>query len=125
MMTRYTTVLFATALLALLAGCSKDLPSSPGTPPGEPVILNVEYQPGISNNIRLTGSVKNQSGKMIYDVRVGYTVYREVPVPATVTETTAVLIPSLPHDSTESFPNQDIFGNAFIDAFPVWTYLPP
>jgi len=124
-MLKHTTVLLVTALLALVAGCSKDLPSGPGAPPGEPVILNGTPKQGISRNISLVGTIENRSGRMIYDVRVAMKVYRDDPFFETVTDTSNIVIDSLAHGDTGSFTNIEVFGDRFIDAFAVWSYLPP
>lgn len=116
----------ATVLLALAApGCQKELPSTPGTPPGEPVLLQGSPVPNASREISITGNIINQSGRTIYEVRVGMTVYRDDPFFATVTDTSEIKIDALAHGETAPFTNFRVKGDAFIEAFPVWTYFPP
>lgn len=108
-----------------MGACSKKLPSSPAPAAGTPVIVNVQDKTGISRNIRITGTVKNQSGITIYDVRIALEVYRDDPVFANFIDTSAIKIPVLPHDSTLSFGSHSTFGDVFINVFPVYEIIPP
>lgn len=123
----------AARLVALLllcglwpAACSKDLPSSPATPAGTPVIMNGQPQVGISRNIVYkNGTVLNQSGRTIYNFRVALVVYRDDPFFTEATDTSEVKIASLAHGVTQSFSAFETMGDVFIDAFPVYEILPP
>ena len=116
----------ALATLVLGTACSKKLPSTPGTPAGQPVMINVTpVDSDLARTITIDGSITNQSGRTIYEVRVGMTVYRDDPLFATVTDTSDVKIGALAPGSTERFTTFQMKGDVFIDAFPVWSYLPP
>jgi hypothetical protein len=109
-----------------MAACTKKLPSTPGTPPGQPVMINVRpVDSDLARTITIDGSITNQSGRTIYDVRVGMTVYRDDPIFATVTDTSEIKISSLEPGLTAPFTTFQMKGDVFIEAFPVWTYLPP
>jgi hypothetical protein len=114
------------ALACLGLACSKDLPSSPGSPAGTPVILNGQWQKGISRNILFKDiSVYNQSGRTIYNVRVALVVYRDDPFFAEVTDTSEVKIVSLAHGATQKTTPFETMGDDFRGAFPVYEILPP
>jgi len=113
-------------LAALLpAGCAKKLPSSPGGASGTPVILNGVPFVSISRDVTISGTIENKSGLRIYDVRIEMTVYRGDPVSAYFTDTSEVKIAMLENTKIAAFTAFTIFGDRFVNAAPVWTYLPP
>ena len=117
--------LAAAALLSLPQACSKDLPSSPATPAGTPVIMNGQPQVGISRNISFrNGTVLNQSGRTIYRFRVALVVWRDAPFNTQATDTSEVKIDSLAHGVTQPFTPFETMGDVFIDAFPVYEIVP-
>ena len=111
--------------IPLFAACSKDLPSSPGAPAGTPVYLQVEPIQQISRDIHITARVVNQSGRTIYDVRLGMTVYLDDPVFAYRTDTSEVKLDLLQNGEVSRDATFQMSGDQFIDAFAVWTYIPP
>jgi hypothetical protein len=112
-------------VLAALAGCSKDLPSSPGTPPGEPVLLQGNPTVNASREVTIDGNIINQSGRTIYLVQIGMTTYRDDPFFANLTDTSEVKIDSLLHGERRAFSAFRMKGDRFIEAFPVYTYFRP
>lgn len=125
-MWRRTVFPMLVAGLALSLGCSKDLPSTPATPAGTPVIINGQPQLGISRNIIYkNGTVLNQSGRTIYNFRIALVVYRDDPFFTQATDTSEVKIASLDHGVTQGFSSFETMGDRFIDAFPVYEIIPP
>ena len=112
-------------VLLLLAGCAKKLPSGPGGPTGTPVILNGIPFVSISRDVTISGTILNNSGLTIYDVRIELTVYRDDPIFANFTDTSAIKIAVLEHGKSAPFSAYTIFGDRFVNAAPVWSYLPP
>jgi len=119
--------LLPVALTALLlaAGCAKKNPSSPGGAAGEPVILNGVPFVSISRDVTISGTILNKSGYTIYDVKIEMTVYRDDPVFANFTDTSEVKIAVLENGKSAPFTAYTIFGDKFVNAAPVWSYLPP
>jgi hypothetical protein len=108
------------------AACSKKLPSTPGTPPGAPVVLaHLDIRVNASRVVNLQGWVMNRSGYMIYDVRIAMTVYRDDPDFTFFTDTSDVFIASIPNGDSASFPNFPLYGDRFVDAEPLYSLLPP
>ena len=125
-MSRGVIAMAAAGGLLLGLACSKDLPSTPATPAGTPVIINGQPQVGISRNIIYkNGTVLNQSGRTIYNFRIALVVYRDDPFFAEATDTSEVKIASLAHGVTQSFSPFETMGDVFIDAFPVYEIIPP
>lgn len=113
-------------IVALLAsGCAKKNPSSPGGPAGTPVMLNGIPFVSISRDVTISGTITNNSGLTIYDVRIELTVYRDDPVFANFTDTSGVKIAVLENGKSAPFSAYTIFGDKFVNAAPVWSYLPP
>lgn len=113
-------------IVALLAaGCAKKNPSSPGGASGTPVILNGIPFVSISRDVTISGTITNKSGLTIYDVRIELTVYRDDPVFANFTDTSGVKIAVLENGKSAPFSAYTIFGDKFVNAAPVWSYLPP
>lgn len=113
----------AIAGAVLLGGCAKKLPSGPGKPPGTPVVLsNITF---VSNlrPVTISGLVHNQSGYTIYNVQIEMTVYRSYPYYADFTDTSDIQIISLDVGKSAPF-SYSIYGDQFISANPVWSYLP-
>jgi hypothetical protein len=128
-MTRSLLLTVAVGAVALVPpGCSKKNPSSPGGAAGTPVYLQTtDGTPTvtISRHVQIKGRVINQSGLTIYDVRIEMTVYRDDPIFARVTDTSEVKIAMLENGKTADFSTFDMPGDQFINAAPVWSYLPP
>ena len=115
-----------TALLSL--GCAKTNPTSSGGAAGVPVYLRTTDNTPvvtISRHVQIKGTVTNQSGLTIYDVRIAMTVYRDDPIFAKYTDTSEVKIPVLENGKSAPFSTFEMPGDQFIDAAPVWSYLPP
>jgi len=110
---------------ALITGCAKDLPSSPGTPPGEPVLLQGSPVVNASREVTIDGNIINQSGRTIYQVRIGMTTYRDDPFFYNLTDTSEVKIDSIAHGDKRPFSAFRMKGDRFIEAFAVWTYFGP
>lgn len=112
--------------LSLGLGCSKDLPSSPAPGAGTPVVVTGNSRVGTSRNIVFeNGKVKNQSGYTIYSVRVAIVVYRDAPIYAEATDTTAVLFTSMANGVEQGFGAIQVSGDQFRQAFAVYSLLPP
>jgi hypothetical protein len=109
--------------LLLLAGCAKKLPSGPGTPPGTPVILGSITFVSKSRPVTISGLVHNQSGYTIYNVQIEMTVYRSYPTYANFTDTSDIQIVSLDDGQSAPF-TYSVYGDQFISADAVWSYLP-
>jgi hypothetical protein len=121
---RFLSYLMLSALL-IAAGCAKKNPSSPGGAAGEPVILNGVPFVSISRDVTISGTILNKSGFTIYDVKIEMTVYRDDPVFSNFTDTSGVKIAVLENGKSAPFSAYTIFGDKFINAAPVWSYLPP
>lgn len=112
------------AVLLLLAGCAKKLPAGPGGATGTPVILNGIPFVSISRDVTISGTITNKSGLAIYDVRIEMTVYRDDPVFANFTDTSDIKITMLENGKSAPFSAYTLFGDRFVNAAPVWSYLP-
>lgn len=116
----------AMGMAVMPAACSKKLPSSPGTPPGTPVLLiGLNPNPTIGRKIQLSGSVLNQSGRTIYDVWIEVTAALDSPTTVILIDTSPAAIPVILNASTIEFKSFEVTGDRFIDAVPLYTYLPP
>jgi hypothetical protein len=89
------------------------------------VILNGVPIVGIARNVSISGTIENKSGLTIYDVRIELTVYRGDPVFANFTDTSDVKIAMLENTHIANFSAFTIWGDKFVNAAPVWSYLPP
>lgn len=119
-------IVFAIAMAVFVAGCAKkNLPSGPGSPPGTPVLLTGTPLSNNSRQISINnGKIKNQSGLTIYQIQVGVEVYRGAPFDITLDTVFNVSLDSL-HDGEEgSFFVQWFFADTFLNAYPVYSFLP-
>ena len=120
-------IVFAVALAVLTVGCSKsNLPSGPGSAPGTPVLVRGTPIPNASRQYTVNpGSVKNQSGLTIYQVKIGVEVYRNAPFDESIDTVFDVGIDSLHHGDSTSFIVPYFFADKFLNMYPVYSYLPP
>lgn len=115
----------------LLAACTKDLPSSPGTPPGKEVVFhNLYVRANASRQVIVNGRVYNQSGLTIYDVRIGMVTYFRTDTLGNFTILTdtssadALVADSLPNKTESGDFSKTFTGDSLIDVYPVYTFNP-
>ena len=122
--------LILTAVLGLslfwLASCSKDLPTSPSAPAGQPVIVTGDPTPNASRQIQFKNvKIENNSQRTIYQVRVAVTTWLNAPYDSSVTTTTGVLFPSIKHGDSGMVSNIQVPGDEFRGAEALWDWIAP
>ncbi len=127
MMIRKCLILAALGLsLFWLASCSKDLPSSPGAPAGQPVIVTGNPTPNASRQIQFKNvKVQNNSQRTIYQVRIAIKTWLDAPFNKDTTSISNVLFPSIQHGDSGMVSNVQVPGDRFIDANAIWDWIAP
>ncbi len=127
MMIRKCLILAALGLsLFWLVSCSKDLPSSPGAPAGQPVTVTGNPDDNMSRQIQFKYvKVTNNSQRTIYQVRIAVTTWLGPPQDSNLTTVTGVLFPSIAHGTSGTVSNIPVPGDRFIGAEALWDWIAP